>query len=57
MTRAEVFQQLNAALWEAGFRPDEAREDANWSLPLEAQHPHDTLGDLWRGTPVAVDRV
>jgi hypothetical protein len=49
MTRAEVFQQLNAALWEAGFRPDEVREDATWSLPPEALHPQDTLGDLWHG--------
>lgn len=49
MTRAEVFEQLNAALWEAGFRPDQVKENAGWTLPKDAVIPQDRLGDLWKG--------
>lgn len=49
MTRAEVFEQLNAALWEAGFRPDQVKENAEWTLPKDAVISKDKLGDLWKG--------
>lgn len=49
MTRAEVFEQLNAALWASGFRQDEVKENPFWCLPKEAKIPKDKLGDLWKG--------
>lgn len=49
MTRSEVFEQLNAALWEEGFRTDEIEENASWSLPNEDTIPLDGLGNLWAG--------
>jgi hypothetical protein len=40
---------LNAALWEAGFRPDQVKENAEWTLPKDAMIPKDKLGNLWKG--------
>ena len=51
MTHIEIFQCLNASLWEAGFRPDGNEENPRWSLPLDQSDLEDSLGDLWGGDP------